>query len=328
MESLTRKGNLLARKKVVVIGFYGKGNIGDEAFKSAFTNLLPECDLSFVDYVPGDINVVYDAAIIGGGNVLDNDWLKLGGVAIPISFIGISASVISEGHRQAIEKSKITIVRDKTTQNNIASSILMPDLAFALPQPSDVVHKEDPHVIVLMNDHLRPRKGMAEYHTHAFNWFKHEFATCLDTVVNDYNLKIKFMCMSNNPKINDLASAQEIIKSMQRKDMVTFGLSTETVLGSLKSSRLVITQRYHGMIFATQQAHPFLAVSAHDKFRNYCDELPWSGYIDYYGFSKRGFLRALSDVAKENCGKLKKYSDNGRDSWTELSSTIKERLFG
>ena len=60
--------------RIVVLGFYDRSNLGDDAYVNAFTKLFPDATLTFfsmddVAEVPNDTDVV----ICGGGDII-NDY--------------------------------------------------------------------------------------------------------------------------------------------------------------------------------------------------------------------------------------------------------------
>ena len=57
-------------KKILVYGFYFKGNLGDDLFVDAFKALFPAFNFTFVDQISiSDLQDV-DAVFIGGGSFL------------------------------------------------------------------------------------------------------------------------------------------------------------------------------------------------------------------------------------------------------------------
>src|SRR5438445_11283321 len=59
--------------KIIVLGFYDRGNLGDESYKLAMRQLLPQHDLIF--HCIDDADVIkqndYQVVIVGGGDVIN-----------------------------------------------------------------------------------------------------------------------------------------------------------------------------------------------------------------------------------------------------------------
>lgn len=59
-------------KRLLVLGFYNRSNLGDEMFKEVIPLLVPDfnCDFISTDDFNTDINT-YDAVICGGGDIFN-----------------------------------------------------------------------------------------------------------------------------------------------------------------------------------------------------------------------------------------------------------------
>ena len=57
-------------KNIIVYGWYGQGNIGDELFADAFRNLFPDFNFTFVTKLNESILQKSDVVFFGGGSFL------------------------------------------------------------------------------------------------------------------------------------------------------------------------------------------------------------------------------------------------------------------
>lgn len=326
----------MGRKKVVAIGFYDKGNVGDEAFKAAFKTLFPLWDWTFRDQVPTNPNA-YDAMVIGGGSVLDGFKLDLSGVTIPLGFIGVGLGEDPTGDLLvALQRAKVVVVRDRLSRQHYPAADYAPDLAFTNPflgNPRPIGTKK---VAFFANDFMAAKEGSASWVGDAFNWFTHEAAnTCQKLMESGYQITFMPMCIGG---IDDRRTAGAVIGRLKNPGTKNaawlFGpregqTLEQTVHNVIAESDLVVTQRFHGMVYAAQAGKPFVAISSHDKFLGLATDMGWSaGLVDYYGYQTGRFLTASDWAQAQDLSRLKRFAEAARNAWSTMSATVEGKLFG
>lgn len=315
------------RKRVVVYGWYGHHNVGDEAFKVAFQSILPEVDLTFVDKIPDDINS-YDALIIGGGSFLEKpiDW-KTFLINIPIAFIGVGfTDNVAAANKYFMDNAKIVVARNNIPQRE--NWISAPDLVYALPAEPEVKSEKDV-VMFLPNANFSPNHSCPEWHSRAWDWYVLEMAKCLDWLAEQgKEINIFPMCMDKNA--DDRRAAAYIIDRMKYKLKVVHHDSSLMYYDQdmhqikfaelLARSSLVVSHRLHGMVFAQINKKKFIGVSGHDKMDQFGVTTGATSIIPYYGFSKKMFLSAMHKYCSFE------YAEQARKRWNDLSPIIKDAL--
>src|SRR5271154_6998437 len=113
-------------RKLLIHGWYGHQNIGDEAFRDSFRALFPEPEytLKFTDQIPKDTSK-YDALVVGGGSFLDQPIWRINEVQIPIAFVGVGLDGIHPDNQKALDRARIVVSRNKSQYH------YCPDLVFA-----------------------------------------------------------------------------------------------------------------------------------------------------------------------------------------------------
>lgn len=330
MESQKPPQNSMDRQ-VYVLGWYGHKNLGDEAFASAFEHLWPEINFHFGDRLP-DSDAQYDALWIGGGSFLDHACPGLKHWTKPIGFIGVGfQGKVHPDYQAALERAKIVIARNPEAREIFPRARVLPDLVFA-SRPDTLLKQRLPkkRVTVLLNDFVSPRWNSPDWVTRSYLWFQHEFAKACDHLVKEgYELH---MIPMGTAGADDRRAAAAIIGRMERPQGARWYLGGETSEFLLRStiamSDLVLTQRFHGIVFAAQNGCPFISISAHDKLKSLTKELRWPGLVNYYGFNLDEFLSVLGRVRESSSTPLLDYSARAREEWRCISATVAEQFFG
>ena len=309
----------MVRKKIAVYGWYGQKNLGDEAFKDCFRSLWPNFDFTFFSQIPHNWKD-FDALMIGAGSFLEKEIRGLERVDLPLAFVGVGITQAHPSNQPALDRARIVVAR------NEGPYLHAPDIVFS--SPVDPTPRKPERISVMLNNHFCPRPGAADWTAPAWGWFCVEFAQACDRLVEQYECSIDFIPMCTNPHIDDRRAAAYVIDRMKRKNSTVHHgeLGLDQIQSLLKSSHLVISQRFHGVVYSTLLNRPFVGISGHDKIKMLVEELKNDSIVNYYGFSIDGFHKAHR-VAR-NTSTFNAYCAEARKKWIDMSGLIETALFG
>lgn len=295
-----------ADRVVLVYGFYGKGNVGDELMKKALVRLFQPhgVTLSFTDHIGvpeltvlerGDTTYV-DAVIFGGGSIMYADPLitpaamaLLLSKQIPVFYVGVGGETgPSPKHQQLLDVAQAAFFRE----------LDMPDLAYSLvpdlqlpPAPAD-----PKGLLFVPNVELVPTHADPHWMHVAWEHFKNEVAQVLDRCV-DRKVPVSMLLMCNNDRQEDAWAAGEVISRMchRGKAVHVYAAGGLETLSLMQHHQVVVTQRYHGIIMAEMAGVPYVTITHHDKLKF---AHPHRGsQVSYHGVQKD----ALTDAIENAC---------------------------
>jgi polysaccharide pyruvyl transferase WcaK-like protein len=306
--------------KIFVYGWYGHGNLGDEAFQPSIKNLFHTLDLHFGDFIPCNINVSFDALWVGGGSFLDQRIKGIENVTIPIGFIGVGIGhTIDVYNEAALNRAKFVIVRDHLSLQMCPQAFLATDLVFSRKDIKPTERVRSKKAVILLNDFLSPKWNNQEWQSLSYYRFIQEFAKACDSLISKgYTLHFYPMCFSS--VIDDRRVAAAIIGRLQMPGKAEWRVEKTTeqeLLSQISRADLVITQRFHGAIYSILLNRTFIAISSHDKLRGLATDCDWKGIIDYYGFTDAQFFKILDHVEKRTV--IKEYAEKAQKRWGELA---------
>lgn len=278
--------------KVLVYGFYGHQNLGDDFFVDAFTTLFPKLDFTFTDTITTELLQNADAFFIGGGSFLDQ---PISGYTTetaallktkPVCYIGIGAETnIHQQHKDTIKTARLVATRTPNHTSKLfelnPNVIAVPDLVYALkPKLSNFKIKNS--LLILPNISVVPSHNNPHWMHTCWQHFKTEFAQFVDERIAD-GTHVRFFPFCTDTKLNDTIAIYELIGHMNKRSTAfiidaanrTFQATTALI----SQFETVITARYHGAILADMCGVPSLTIHHHDK-------LKLDHSISYYEVSK------------------------------------------
>jgi polysaccharide pyruvyl transferase WcaK-like protein len=318
------------KHRAYVLGWTGHQNLGDEAFKPAFQSLWPSVEFTFRDRLNPDVNR-FDSLWVGGGSFLDSEipGVKNINVTIPICFVGISInSSIKPSNKLLLDRAKVVVVRDEQSLDHCPRALVAPDLAFAVKSdPCHMLVAKPKQITVLLNDFVSPVNDDEEWKTLAYLWFINQLSESLNILAEqDYMIHLIPMCIGG---IDDRRIAAAVYGRIARKDKVVWYLREVTeqeLKAQISLSDLVVTQRFHGMVFSTICGVPFISIRSHDKMKYLAQQMKWEGDLDYYGFNRLQFEQAREAVSKVNRKNLLDFARDCAVSWICTSDIVTKEL--
>jgi hypothetical protein len=266
-------------KHVMVIGWYNRSNLGDDAFVDAFKTIFPGCQCVCVDdlkEIPDHVKVL----VWGGGDIINPYFLKkakdLNTKNLPSYAIGVGIPYPSESHL-FLQFGHVFVrsVGDAEAALTVLPSedvTRIPDLTWLLPVPERTVVdytkkiglclaqpafcKKNPNQKKLLTKLSILLSSLArqgyEVHLLPFNTSKHE---------NESDLILHETLAQSNPDVfcHPQLNRQEMIQCMQSMDCL-------------------ICMRFHAVQFALQAQQPFVAVHTTRKVGNVMSELGMQEY--------------------------------------------------
>ena len=283
--------------RIVVLGFYDRSNLGDDAYVNAFTKLFPDATLTFfsmddVAEVPNDTDVV----ICGGGDII-NDYFMCKAQQILKDFKGLvyavsigipyltgskylhlfdhvfTRSIIDyETAVKEIGSRNVTRIDDATfVLSSPYNADFMPQssvlrVGVALAQPVFHNNPQRQHMIqsiaTALIDFYKSQNHSVEYHILAFNHNTNNPQEC-DYLVNQ--TLYQYLQESSIP-----ALMQHDIRDVSMIDYININID------------LMFCMRYHSVVFSYLAKTRFLAMYTTPKVNNFLQTYFAESASDHY----------------------------------------------
>lgn len=295
-----------AKAKVLVLGWYGHGNLGDESFRASFKGLWPQCDFDFMDHVPEDLST-YKACMVGGGSFLDQTMHGIDRINIPTAFVGVGVGGhVSEGFNRLLCTSKAIILRDDFSAHKLPGVLDQSKIKVV----SDLFYSRNPDsvpkwrgtsktVSVFLSEHLAPKSNTSpDWKDVGWHKFVKDMSLILDDLCHR-GFEINFIPFSITKHHDDRLAAAAVVSRMvygHRCNWYFNEFSEAEVLEIIASSRLVISTRLHGMIFASSVGCPFIAVCGHDKAHAIAKSNGWNHAVSMYGMDYQKVIESVDEL--------------------------------
>jgi polysaccharide pyruvyl transferase WcaK-like protein len=294
----------MKKMKVLVYGWYYKGNIGDDFFIEAFRHLFPNFNLVFTDHIDVAHVKNVDAVFFGGGSFLyDAPLITHDALVIlktkKIFYIGVGIEPdIHPIHMELMSLAKLIATRSADQIERMKSLnqkvFFIPDLAYSLQSKVELAPDKTRSVLVLPNSCVLPQRDEPHWKHAAWAYFKSEFSQFLDWLVEE-GYKINFFPLCLADKMDDIWAANELISHMGERSRALLlqdsAHKMSEVSKLISQYNVVITQRFHGIVLCEMTKTPYLAIHHHDKLKK--SEETEGRFISYYGLSRRDLINAF-----------------------------------
>lgn len=276
--------------KVLVLGWYGHNNCGDESYKLAIPKIFPAIQFKFVDKIGKEemtaLETSFDAVILGGGNVFKKDFLDMLETIKHKPIYGFSigaeepiSSKVNFSHIYAREKESVA-----TLKKMGVSCSFIPDASFILDGDTEKGKKSikkyfenekndlySKLVVVVVNSYLIKGglDGLAR-DTATFSKFSYDLARAFDEISASF-LFVPFG--TKMPPDDRIANSWIASKCKYwKKNCVVFDRpDVQTTLDIISAADLVISTRLHSSIFAYNVGVPFIDITHHSKNKSFLD---------------------------------------------------------
>lgn len=318
--------------KILVYGWYHQGNLGDELFKQAFTQLFPTYHFEFTDFITANQLQNVDGVFVGGGSFL-GELFRITDDALPllirkkICYLGVGAETDIHPSHQAIMASANLIAtrtpehleKIRSINDNVMS---IPDLVYCLV--GDISpRKIDRSVLILPNVTVVPTWKDAHWAHVSWNYFKSEFSQFLDELAESKHNAVNFLPLCVNPQQDDTRVADELINATTHRSFFKVHSHPQTLQDAtrlISEYEIIITQRYHGMVLADMIGAKYFSIYHHDKLKN-----PKGNDLPYYGITKAGLWTQLEFQKKT---KVSPHLPIDRNIIRDLTQKVDDALCG
>jgi len=291
-----------------VLGWYGRNNCGDEAFKDAFEVLFRGEELSFtVEKIEEEASRL----ILGGGDVVKPYYLDVIPNDKPIELIGVGLGYESEIELLASKKVTRAFFRNKEdvklAQEKGINAVLCPDLAFLLPKPDGLTtpvprsRPEKKKLAVLLSDNVNPTLEFKRESYYA-EYFKSEMAESLDYLNEWY--EIYFLPLSHELYSFDCKMHMDVANRMRKpiqQNIYTVPKTPRETIEFIAQMDLVVTAKFHGIIFSVLAGVPYVSVGLTRKTELFCYENELQDLsVPPFSFLKSRFLENVKVAEDPN----------------------------
>lgn len=255
---------------VLILGYYHRGNLGDDMFMEAFHSLFPY-RLTFGN--PDDLKTIpenTDAVIVGSGDLFNKYFIPnvsklLNGFQRPVFAVGVGVSYVStiyQGYFDAFDQVWIRNPTDlRTLQKRIGvKAHTIPDFGFSLNIP--VPRIKQPHIFTLgvfLADALHQEidiPGLAD-----------SIRTISQVAAEEYStVRILLFAFNLSLAENDTVLNQKLGKALSDCNVTSISCrNVSDTLHEMSDLDFAIVMRYHAHVFCMLLNIPFVSIAQTPK---------------------------------------------------------------
>lgn len=316
--------------KVLVVGYYNKGNLGDDAYQGIMGRFFPKDNLTFV--CANKVSTVnasdYDAVVVGGGDIINdyfNDHISpflrtFKGPKIAFS-IGIPfPSCITEkylGHFDHVFTRNYEDLREIQKVLGSHKAHFIPDIALAYEPSKGRINTSNDLSVSLGSVQNFSIGGMTEKKCGVFlvgNLINYpsivdDIAHLIGKIALTYSVTLYcFDPAEDRPlseKVRDLA-LQRISRAITNKNRIIVNSESHTaqeMINIMTDLDFAVCMRYHSHIFCTIAGTPFMSISSTRKTRSYMKQSGLNAYqyeieLDGYGTPVKSDYDAMREICR------------------------------
>jgi polysaccharide pyruvyl transferase WcaK-like protein len=317
-------------RHIQVIGWYDKGNCGDESYKLSFPKLFPSYDFTFSDKICNTAG----AHVLGGGDIVCEAFIN---VLKSANNKHIMSATMSNPDVDISDFRNVWLRDNRSIEIAAKSGIkahYCPDFAFALKGDAErgrritkALFKSDgadhysKTVAVIINGHLSGDHQQRADEQVAFQHMSYKLAKMMDTT----NASFIFLPFGTKQPWDDRTANANVAskcKFFKKNTIVYSPLDVQNTLDVIAGVDAVISTRLHASIFAIASETPFIDITHNHKNLGLLETLNLMELsVSYGGFDAKraaeilnrllmngGKIRdALADVATQQRSKLREF---------------------
>lgn len=273
-------------KKVDVLGWYGRHNVGDDAFYLMFSGALRGHDVHFIT-PPNKTRSDADLVILGGGAVANSYYLncitplthgKCLALGIDVEWEKEAEALFSYGFDHVVFRDKsdyVLYVRDVEQKCAVDVDVVSycPDLAFSLKHlPNTFVpryRKTDKlrAIAVMATDYVMPARDRDLYYCGPR---ADQFAQGLGAVLDKLSEKVEVILLPcSTGEYGDDRRINYHIASFMRHPptIVTDRLGPKQMIDTISTCQATVCMRFHAHVFSLIAGVPFASIEFTKKAR-------------------------------------------------------------
>jgi polysaccharide pyruvyl transferase WcaK-like protein len=268
--------------KITIVGWYGKKNVGDDAFKDVFEQMLKGHELTFV--APPDRCPPSDLTILGGGAVTSPFYLEIVPRDRPLYAVGVDMAYESEIELIARMPFRAIYNRNVTDLPVMRSRLpftaeSIPDLAFYLkPSGKKILktykkHKDRKTIGVFATDYVNPAidRSPEKFAKRAYS-FHQNLARELDRLYG-MGYEILLVPCSTGGYGDDRRVNLDIRAYMKYEPTIVMdALSPQATIDLIADLDCTICMRFHSHIFSMIAGTPFVSIDFTRKVKLLLEE--------------------------------------------------------
>lgn len=299
--------------KILVIGYYNHGNLGDNSYQDVMGYFFPNDNLQFVssDNLKSIDGNNYDGVIVGGGDII-NDYFNsaikpflstFSGPKIAFSIGFPFPSCITEtylGHFDHIFTRNFEDLRDIQKVVGSHRVHFIPDITMTYKTPSRL--PIDPQDNILLGDRSTKKCGIFLVgNLIRFPSIVEDIAHLISMLGLTYDTTL--YCFDSK---EDLKLAELVKTFVDKKSKITVDSSIYNgpeMINIMSELDFAVCMRYHSHVFCTIAGTPFMSISSTRKTRSFMTQAGLSKYqysieLDGYGTPVKSNYESMREICR------------------------------
>lgn len=302
--------------KILTLGFYDKFNFGDETYKDTFKILFPQHKFNFVNQLNCHLIDETDIVLLGGGNVLRNQYIielkKVKNKKIYAYSVGMENNCTEDLSMFSHIYARDTETEKKLLDKKIPCTFI-PDAALILdgnPINGEKIVKNlfqeekldlYSKVIVIVINSYMAGLGSDCLARDSFNFLK--FSYDLAKTIDETSASFIFIPFGINQPHDDRTTNAWVASKCKfwKKNYVMFNQQNyQDVLDIISYSDLVISSRLHSSIFSYTTGTNFIDITHHSKNELFVKMIEKNdNSISYWNFDSIKFKNKINELLIE-----------------------------
>lgn len=275
---------------ITFVGWYGRQNAGDEAFKEVHKHLFTDrCAFEWIDdrTAPAQVSGRREW-VLGGGDVLSDFYASQIPADAPFSLYGVGVGGVEEFAfiERNRERIRAAWVRNRGDVARLESlgiqAHFTPDIVFQLRPAYEGSQARDPagertrkRLVIFLS--ANAAQAAVRTHDkrmwHYYGFFQRELALFCDFISDFYD--VVFYPLSTNANDDDRQFSREVRGFMKKPEQVRVLAgddSIEEIVAMVQKSDLVLSMKFHGIVFSALSGVPFINIGLSRKTQLLCTD--------------------------------------------------------